>query len=301
MNLVVSSKKCRRTEAVDSLEHAFGLLKKDRLGPQKLGMQSLVTLTDAEASGSETALHCALAVLGAPNLGGGGEEPAFLRTLHYGWIVQLLQDRSWPGELKDEFSTMSTPHQQPVENVSGVLAGCKLSLLGEDCNARPSEQHKQEGAGASGQTTKPSWSGAAGVEEYHCGILRSLALRVLANSLDVVARRQSDMLKSILQVRCSHLVSDKFLSALVDDLAGAIRPPAVVEGTRLSSAHEAALAIRCLGVLAEHSDMARKFLLSDDVLESLEKARAAGRSTHEVLAAEAERTYSRLTEDARSC
>merc|ERR1711862_777920 len=140
--------------------------------------------------------------------------------------------------------------------------------------------------------------GAFSLEENHCGVLRSLALRVFVNALEVVSKKQSDMLRSVLQGECSHLVSKRFLSALVDDLAGAIRPPAVVEGTRLSSVHEAALSIRCLGILGEHSDVAHKFLLSDMALESLEKARAACRSTHDVLAAEAEHTYSRLTEDA---
>jgi len=53
--------------------------------------------------------------------------------------------------------------------------------------------------------------------------------------------------------------------------------------------------------LGEYSETAKKQILQDSVLDALEKARAVGRSTHDVLAEEADRAYARLTEDVRSC
>ena len=131
--------------------------------------------------------------------------------------------------------------------------------------------------------------------------MRALCLRAFTNSLGLVAQEQPTLLKSILDVQSRHLVSRSFINALLDDLAGAIRPPAVAQGTRLASAHEAALAIRCLGLLGEYSDVAKSQIINESVLGSLEKARATGKATHDILAEEADRAYTRLTEDVRSC
>lgn len=260
------------SEAIEALEHAWQWLRKDRLEPQQLAMEKLVALTDPESSGLDTAMHCSLSILGAPITGGCGEE-GFLSELHENWIVKLLRDRVLPGE---------TEHD---EGFSGTI--CTLSK----CSTEKDQGGK---AGASS-----SWNETG--DEHHGGIMRALALRAFANALALVAQEQPTLLKSILDVQSHHLVSQPFISALLEDLAGAIRPPAVVQGTRLASAHEAALSIRCLGILGEHSDFAKSQIVSDSVLGSLEKARATGRSTHDVLAEEADRTYTRLTEDVRSC
>jgi len=257
--------------ALESLERACQLLRKDRLGPQQLAMESLVSLTDPESSGLDMAMHCSLAILGSPITGGCGEED-FLHVLHQDWIVKLLQDRVLPYEGNEP------------DGVGGSA-----------CNQLP-------GCGADEEPATVSWTAAgAGGDEHHGGTMRALCLRAFANSLALVAQEQPTLLKSILGVQSRHLVNQSFIKALLEDLAGAIRPPAVVQGTRLASAHEAALAIRCLGILGEFSDVAKKQIITDSVLASLEKARATGRSTHDVLAEEADRTYTKLTEDVRSC
>lgn len=256
--------------ALESLERVVQLCKKDRLGPQVLAMQSLVSLTDPESSGKDTAMHCALAVLGAPITGGSGDE-VFLNELHRGWVVKVLQERILPNECGDG----------NVDGNSACMSKCSTDGEGLDANA------------------SSTW--AARGDEHHGGIMRSLCLRAFANSLTLVAQEQPILLKSILEVQSHHLVSEGFISALLEDLAGAIRPPAVVQGTRLASAHESALAIRCLGLLGEYSSSAKKQILHESVLGSLEKARATGRATHDVLAEEADRAYTRLTEDVRSC
>jgi hypothetical protein len=262
--------------ALESLERAVQLLRKDRLGPQQLAMESLISLTDPEASGLDTAMHCSLAILGSPITGGCGEE-TFLNELHQGWVVQLLQDRVLPNELNEDIATA------PVSCTLPKCAGAE----------------KATGDGLE-NIANSVWA-AGGGGEQHGGIMRALCLRVFTNSLSLVAQQQPALLKSILDAQSRHLVSRSFIAALLEDLAGAIRPPAVVRGTRLASAHEAALAVRCLGLLAEHSEHAKKQVVTESVLGSLEKARATGRSTHEILAEEADITYSRLTEDVRSC
>ena len=253
--------------ALESLERAVQLLRKDRLGPQQLAMESLISLTDPESSGIDTAMHCSLAILGAPITGGCGEE-VFLNELHQEWVVKVLRDRVFPNECAD------------VDG-GACLTKCATDSEGLDTNVAS------------------AW--AAGGDEHHGGIMRALCLRAFANSLALVAQEQPTLLQSILEVQCHHLVSQAFISALLEDLAGAIRPPAVVQGTRLASAHESALAIRCLGLLGEYSPSAKKQILHESVLGSLEKARATGRATHDVLAEEADRAYTRLTEDVRSC
>jgi hypothetical protein len=94
------------------------------------------------------------------------------------------------------------------------------------------------------------------------------------------------------------------LSSLVDDLAGANRPPGVVTGTRLASVHESVLSVICIRILAEHSDAAMEYLSKEEsvaVLEALEKARSAGKASHERLAQESEKTYLLLSQDIRTC
>lgn len=124
------------------------------------------------------------------------------------------------------------------------------------------------------------------------------------------------------EVKASRLIQPPFLMSLVQDMQGASRPPSVSEiGFKLASVHESALAIRCLRLLAgstsastnadNNSDddiesssaltRVQDFLRNEVVLESLELARSCGRATHTVLQKEAERTYTQLTEDVRSC
>jgi hypothetical protein len=100
----------------------------------------------------------------------------------------------------------------------------------------------------------------------------------------------------------SRLGSSSLIQSLVQDLQGANRPPSVVQaGYQLASAHEAALVVKCLRLLGEHSPVVQEVLQSEPVLQRLELARTCGRSTHVVLQQEAEQTYAKLTEDVRSC
>lgn len=238
------------------LENALGLLKKDRIDAQRLGLESLVMLADENTAGKDLSAYCSLAVLGTSP----SESTAGVHT----WIVSLLEERMAPGETVVPFSVL-------VES-SGVA-----SIV-------------DESAASTADATVPEIE-----DTYHGGILRTLALRTFANALAVLARHESEMLRLILSEHSEQLVSKSFLEALVDDLAGASRPPAVVAGTRLASPHEAALAASCLRILAEHSDKAAAFLTSSDqVLASLSRAGEAGRASHAMLANESELTLAVL-------
>ena len=148
--------------------------------------------------------------------------------------------------------------------------------------------------------TPPHPCSIEALDDQHASQMRALALRAFTNSLSVLAEEQPALLKSLLSLQSPGTVAAPVLAALHDDLQGASRPATV--SSRLATSHEAALAAKCLGLLAEHSDLAKRTLMNDDnVLLQLEKAMAVGRSTHAVLAAEARRTYHLLTEEDRSC
>jgi hypothetical protein len=241
------------------LEGALGLLKKDRICAQRLGLESLVMLTDENTSGKELAVYCSLAVLGV----GPGE------GVHT-WITCLLEDRMSPGERVESAGVIS------IESSTASSAG--------------------ESASSSADPTLPDIE-----EPYHGGILRTLALRTFANALSLLGSRESELLRSILLEHSPHLVSESFLAALVEDLAGATRPPMVVAGTRLASPHEAALAAMCVRILAEHSVAATKILTSEQVFAALDKAQQAGQASHSMLAEESDRAFALLSRDVRTC
>jgi hypothetical protein len=202
-----------------------------------------------------------------------GEEVSLeisLQVLQENWLVQYLIE---PAE------------EDGPASATTILSGCASSLL----EGEPSVNNTEA-------TTKRMV-----LEEVrHEGKLRSCALRVLCNSLAVVA--EAKMLEKVVKQAGCPLVKEQLLVALVQDLKGANRPPSVVmAGYKLASAHEAALALRCLRILGEHSDGCRAYLQTEEALERLETARACGRSTHLVLQQEADKTHSKMTEEVRSC
>jgi len=188
----------------------------------------------------------------------------------------------------------------------------------------------------------------SGEELRHEARLRSLALRIFCNALDCLSntkelpeilhpsatdRRTSHKAQPNIR-KPSRWVKPAFLLSLVQDLQGAGRPPSVSETSyKLASVHEAAMAARCLRLLAgydgdesgsdddahqtqqhqqkdkhkhetvcrEEQEAVREFLRSEAVLERLEYARTCGRAAHAILHYESELTHNKLTENDRSC
>ena len=153
------------------------------------------------------------------------------------------------------------------------------------------------------ETPVASLGGGISVDEgQHLSQIRAFSVRALCNALSIVAHER--LLAGILEKSKDHPLTDKvLLECLVNDLEGANRPPSIVHAgmNTLASIHETALAIRILRIMGDHSAVVASFLRSDRVLERLETARAIGRTSHIALQQEAERVYSSLTEDVRSC
>ncbi|GKY95748.1 hypothetical protein MPSEU_000535600 [Mayamaea pseudoterrestris] len=279
-------------EALDALEHVLSMLRKDRLEAQELGMEYLVSLTDTTATCTDTAVHCALAVSGAPGASTLQQSPTFLRELHKDWIMSLLVKRTMPGEQVAETEVLvDADAAAPVRGIAALK--CASSLFGDGSPKRSSTESLRVAA-----TPTMATIDACG-DEHHGSKMRSMALRAFTNSLELLESQA--LLPRILVSPSSALVSPSLLKALMDDAHGAMRHASVAVGTRLASQHEAVLAIRCLRILATNSQEAERLIVTEQTMELLDKARSVGESNHLVLAEEANRTYLQLTEDFRSC
>lgn len=251
-------------EVAKEMERVVSMLGKDRIEAQQLGMERLVGLTDTTTSGTDTTLYASMTVLGAPMMGA--------NDVFEDWILRLIVDRVLPSE---------TSHLAAPLPEASFSFSCASSILGEE----PSADRSMVGFG----------------DEHHGGSMRSMALRALTNALEVLDCHQPKILAAILNQYTSGLTSLALITALVDDLAGASRPPAVVAGTRLASQHEAVYALKALRLLGRSSSTARRRIANESTLNMIAKARDAGASTHAVLAEEARLSYQQLSEDVRSC
>lgn len=317
-----------------AFEGARELLQKDRLECQVLGMERLVNLTNLEISGEDVSRYVSQRLLQDDWL-----LDSFLMHPEAEQAMATLKTTSKSNKSKWDRSNQEFENtallRSFLESSAAVTSSSRfVSLETEDRNP----------------TISPSGSQSEDLSLEECtheAKLRSLALRVLCNSL--YSLKQSGDLQGILlphksdeeqtskrkcgiantsinlgdEVKASRLIQPPFLMSLVQDMQGASRPPSVSEiGFQMASVHESALAIRCLRLLAggssststdnnsdDDDDIAsssaltrvQDFLRNEVVLESLELARSCGRATHTVLQKEAERTYTQLTEDVRSC
>ena len=288
------------TTAVEALEQAFQLLCKDRLDAQLIGLQSLVNLTDPVCTGVPVAQYAALGILGgAPLL---GSESVLLHQIHTDWILGLLLGHV-PGEEVVVGGTGGATGNAPLDNNAGTASFSGSARVLD----RPDEADtmEEDEGGSNIATIVPDSASndtmmAKDEDDKHASHMRALVLRAFVNALSVLADHQPATLQSVLSTQAPDNVSGPVLDALCRDLRGASRP--VSAPGRLASPHEAALAVKALGLLALHSVSAKRTLSKDEsLLEELEKVAAIGRATHLVLAAEARRTYHALTEEDRSC
>jgi len=257
-----------------ALERVLSLLTKDRIDVQRLGMESLVTLTDCHSSGVELAVLSSMVVIGAPVMtGNDGEGEVNGSEEIHRFIVCLLQDRILPEESKGEAT---------VDGVDSSVT---------DQNSQNEEQQELP--------ANPLFVNDA----YHGGLMRSMALRVLSNALTVLSQHQPELLSNLLEAS-KLLTSREFVQALAEDLVGGTRLPAVVAGTRLASAHEAALATRCMGILAENSLVVQRLVANPKAaehptLDILSKNFETIR--HDALEVESRKAYELLSRDIRTC
>jgi hypothetical protein len=313
-----------------AFEGARELLQKDRLECQILGMERLVNLTNEEIAGKDASRYISHRLLQDDWLIDSflmhPEAEQAMATIKSTKIsVKCKRDRS-----NQELETTALIRSF-LESSVAVTFSPRFSLV---------ETEDRNPTTASASSHSPS-DELSPEECSHEAKLRALALRVLCNALYTLSqsgelhhillpRKQEDRQNSKRkcgianissgsseECKASRLIQPPFLLSLVQDMQGASRPPSVSEiGYKMASVHEAALAIRCLRLLARgvagnckqdrdasvaNPVRVQEFLRNVVVLESLELARSCGRATHSVLQKEAERTYDQLTEDVRSC
>jgi hypothetical protein len=317
-----------------AFEGSRELLQKDRLECQVLGMERLVNLTNEEISGEDVCRYVSH------------------RLLQDDWLIDSLlmhpeaeQAMATIKSTKNSAKSKRDRSNHELETTALIRSFLESSVA-VPYSPRFSSVVTEERNPTTASATSQSQSDELSTEECsHETKLRALALRVLCNALYTLSK--SGELQHILlprkqeeeqgskrkcgivnscssnnnsnseECKTSRLIQPPFLLSLVQDMQGASRPPSVSEiGYKLASVHEAALAVRCLRLLAEggagdhqHDGTAsvsaqlrvQEFLRNEVVLESLDLARSCGRATHSVLQKEAERTYAQLTEDVRSC
>eukprot|EP00549_Striatella_unipunctata_P007892 CAMPEP_0118704598 /NCGR_PEP_ID=MMETSP0800-20121206/19331_1 /TAXON_ID=210618 ORGANISM="Striatella unipunctata, Strain CCMP2910" /NCGR_SAMPLE_ID=MMETSP0800 /ASSEMBLY_ACC=CAM_ASM_000638 /LENGTH=470 /DNA_ID=CAMNT_0006606519 /DNA_START=118 /DNA_END=1530 /DNA_ORIENTATION=- len=245
-----SAFKSANTTTIASLEHVMSLLKKDRIGAQELGLRSLVILTDPCSSGNAVACSASMAVLGAP-MGVASDVSTFVQS--------MIRDRKLPGEEEDV----------PLELSFDDSVAPSVGISSSAATSHKQQRHAVAAAG----------SIAAALAE-HASTMRSLALRVLSNALTILARERASVLTSVLMTHGSIYASVEMLSALLDDLSGATRPPSVL----FASAHDAALSCKCLAVLMDYSKEACKRVVTlrskTGVLDAFDRAEEVGALSH---------------------
>ncbi|KAL7565245.1 hypothetical protein ACA910_014543 [Epithemia clementina (nom. ined.)] len=273
-------------KAIEGLEHALGLLRKDRLDAQLRGMEEVLCLSDMVTSGLDIAFTVSLAIIGAPiEAPDGASSDDFVsaaQALHQNWIYRLLVDR----ELPDEAGDGPPPLDENAEEARTGLAflcGFGGEHDASNLNDKQIEQMREDRVRMG--------------DEYHGGKMRCMALRSLANALVLLSRHNPKALYMTLSTHGSAMISEELFLSLWHDAAGASRPPGVVAGTRLASPHEAAIAIRCIRLLGQAHPKAKQRLIKHkkSALEQLEKCYFIGQAVHEILEYEAKRTYRFLT------
>jgi hypothetical protein len=373
----------RSSIAEESLEAALGLLHKDRLECQQLGMERLVNLTNKDSVGSEICRYVSRRLLlqeqqldSSVSKEGIGSSPGnwkLIDCLMHPGAEQALELAPYAkGEHRgSSLTAKSTPSSNDTKNDRMVRSFLESPALTAVTPVSKKHSHDRQHSLSSPRTRGASFLKKRSLhrrvssadaelrnqsndkmsreELRHEAKLRSLGMRVFCNALDNLSKTKE--LQTILHPpntalrtchkskqnssQSSRWVKPAFLLSLVQDLQGAGRPPSVSEsGYKLASVHEAALAARCLRLLAgydgdedesnidsekqaqphkhktgtdttancvEEQEVVRSFLQSEAVLNRLDYARSCGRATHAVLHYEAERTYHKFTEDDRSC
>ena len=341
--------------AEESFEAALNLLQKDRLECQQLGMERLVNLTNKESVGNVVSLHISRRLLlqgqeqSNEGIDSSGKWKLMDCLVHPGAEEALerfpggeerAMDKPRSKETKNDRmvrSFLESPALTAVTPVSKMHSSDRQRHSFASSLARGASILKKRSVRKLGDSDTNPNSTMSEEELKHEAKLRSMAMRVFCNALENLSERKelSRVLHSAITNSSftgkdnrhpSRWVEPAFLLSLVQDLQGAGRPPSVSETSyKLSSVHEAALAARCLRLLAGYEgdnshdnnnddgdasrkirymaeeEVVRDFLRSQAVLERLEYARSCGRANHAILQYEADLTYYKLTEQDRSC
>lgn len=245
------------SEVLSAIEIDWSLIKKDRMDANILGWESLSLLTSEQGSGRTTALIAGRVVLGlAPS---GNEEDEGEDERHaeiHAAIISLVRDRRMLGG--DAVYDIDSSFNNEGKNDADYLTA-------EELAAAPF-QHP---------ASFPE-------DSEHITVQRSLAIRSLANALEIVANA-GDV--RFLERALPHLVNENIVPSLLDEVAQSVLP------NNPFNASDATHAARALRIIFEHSQDARNIAHARNALNVLSKATTVGRSRHAALEQEAGRAF----------
>jgi len=245
------------SEVLSAIEIDWSLIKKDRMDANILGWESLSLLTSQQGSGRTTALIAGRVVLGlAPS---GNEEDEGEDERHaeiHAAIISLVRDRRMLGG--DAVYDIDSSFNNEGKNDADYLTA-------EELAAAPF-QHP---------ASFPE-------DSEHITVQRSLAIRSLANALEIVANA-GDV--RFLERALPHLVNENIVPSLLEEVAQSVLP------NNPFNASDATHAARALRIIFEHSQDARNIAHARNALNVLSKATTVGRSRHAALEQEAGRAF----------
>jgi len=253
--------------ALMALEIDWSLIRKDRMDANVLGWESLALLTDEVGSGRTTALVAGRVVLGlAPNGSeeDEGEDERYAEI--HAFVISLVRDRRMIGDdaLFDE-NNVNINHEG--KNDADYLTAEEIAAANETMVSSPEDAE-------------------------HVVVQRSLAIRILANSLEVVANAGD---ARFLEYALPNLVIDEnIVPSLLDEVAQSVMP------NNPFNASDATHAARALRVLFENSPEARNLAHARNAASILSKARLVGSSRHAALEREAQRALYALNSNLNS-
>eukprot|EP00594_Rhizosolenia_setigera_P018454 CAMPEP_0178976146 /NCGR_PEP_ID=MMETSP0789-20121207/23646_1 /TAXON_ID=3005 /ORGANISM="Rhizosolenia setigera, Strain CCMP 1694" /LENGTH=461 /DNA_ID=CAMNT_0020665151 /DNA_START=133 /DNA_END=1518 /DNA_ORIENTATION=- len=238
-----------------ALEIDWGLIKKDRMDANILGWESLALLTNPESSGRTSAIIASRVVLGLTPRAGDTEEDERFTEIHAS-IISLVRDRRIIGDAM-AFDNDRDDINQEGKNDADYMDDDEI----EDANAPE--------------------------EAEHIVVQRSLAIRSLANALEVLSSANDPM---FIGTALPHLVlEENIIPSLLDEVAQSVQP------NNPFNASDATNAARALSVLFEFSEDARNIARGRNASAVLSKARLVGSSRHAALESQTARALSALS------
>lgn len=253
-----------QSAVLEALEVDWSLIKKDRMDANILGWESLALLTNEEGSGRHNALVAGRVVLGlAPS---GNEEDEGEDERHaeiHASVISLIRDGRMLGG--DAIYDIDNNFNNEGKNDADYYTAEELAA-----------------SAANSTTLFPE-------DTEHVTVQRSLAIRSMANSLEVVANsRDNRFIESSLP---RLIANENIIPALLDEVGQSVSP------NNPFNASDATHAARALRVLFENSEDARNIAHARNALNILSKATSVGRYRHAALEQEAGRAYQALNAD----
>lgn len=260
---IIEEKKGNDSDVLAALEIDWTLIKKDRMDANILGWESLALLTNETGSGGTTALVAGRVVLGMAPSGNADDEGEDERHAEiHASVISLIRDRRMiAGDAVYDFDDL---HQEGKNDADHTTAD-EMAASTNNLVSSHSE------------------------DTDHIIIQRSLAIRSLANSLEVVARAGD---ARFTEHTLPYLITNEnIVPSLLEEVAQSALP------NNPFNASDATHAARALRVLFENSGDARNIGHARNALSILSKARSVGAYRHAALEHETRRAFQALNDN----